>query len=66
MWFLLTSFFAFGGFCMLLFLPTRPVKYNRLLPCTQHILPARIEHMLVEQEGNIVDIVSTALALPPA
>ncbi|KAH8957014.1 hypothetical protein BDL97_07G070700 [Sphagnum fallax] len=43
-----------------------PVEYNRLLPCTQHILPARIEHMLVEQEGNIVDIVSTALALPPA
>ncbi|CAM6106761.1 unnamed protein product [Calypogeia fissa] len=41
------------------------VEYTRLLPCPPGQLPPRVEHMILKQSGNVVDVVSEALALPP-
>ncbi|BBN16676.1 hypothetical protein MPTK1_7g08400 [Marchantia polymorpha subsp. ruderalis] len=41
------------------------VEYSRLLPCPQDQLPPRVEQMVVMESGNVVDLVSRALCLPP-
>ncbi|KAJ7516872.1 hypothetical protein O6H91_21G002400 [Diphasiastrum complanatum] len=46
-------------------IPERAADYNRLLPCPSRNYAARIEHLLVKQNGNVVDIISSALSLSP-
>eukprot|EP00250_Pteridium_aquilinum_P010241 c19237_g1_i1 orf=375-1811(-) len=39
--------------------------YGSLFPCPQQSLPPRTEHMVCLEDGNIVDLVSKSLDLPP-
>jgi hypothetical protein len=43
----------------------RPITYDRLMPCPSYSLPPRVEHLLIEKNGNIVDIICEELSLPP-
>ncbi|XP_024024709.1 RNA pseudouridine synthase 6, chloroplastic isoform X2 [Morus notabilis] len=40
-------------------------KYDRLLPCPSHNLPPRVEHLVVTEEGRVLDYICKALDLPP-
>ncbi|KAG0587660.1 hypothetical protein KC19_2G181400 [Ceratodon purpureus] len=42
-----------------------PITYDRLMPCPDYSLPPRVEHLLIEKNGNIVDIICEELSLPP-
>ncbi|RHN49279.1 putative tRNA pseudouridine(31) synthase [Medicago truncatula] len=39
-------------------------KYDRLLPCPSHKIPPRIEHLVVSQEGPVLQYICKALDLP--
>uniref|UniRef100_A0A2P2KV95 RNA pseudouridine synthase 6ic n=1 Tax=Rhizophora mucronata TaxID=61149 RepID=A0A2P2KV95_RHIMU len=39
--------------------------YNRLLPCPSHSSAPRVEHLLVSEEGLVIDFICRALDLPP-
>lgn len=40
-------------------------EYTRLLPCPSHNSPPRIEHLVVSEEGPVLDYICKALDLPP-
>ncbi|KAI0498779.1 hypothetical protein KFK09_019672 [Dendrobium nobile] len=39
-------------------------EYSRLLPCPSHNMVPRIEHLVVSEDGNVLDYISKALRLP--
>lgn len=43
---------------------TRYPEYNRLLPCPTQSQSPRIEHLVMEETGNVVDLICQALDLP--
>ncbi|KAI7734747.1 hypothetical protein M8C21_003000, partial [Ambrosia artemisiifolia] len=44
----------------------RHEEYGRLLPCpSENTLPRNIEHLVVREEGPILDFIAKALDLPP-
>ncbi|GLJ26201.1 hypothetical protein SUGI_0502760 [Cryptomeria japonica] len=45
--------------------PKRYPEYNRLLPCPRQNEPPRIEHLVMEESGNVVDHICEKLDLPP-
>nr|XP_010938616.1 RNA pseudouridine synthase 6, chloroplastic [Elaeis guineensis] len=40
-------------------------EYKRLLPCPSQNQPPRVEHLVVSEEGVVLDYISKALHLPP-
>ncbi|KAJ6767311.1 MITOCHONDRIAL RNA PSEUDOURIDINE SYNTHASE [Salix purpurea] len=40
-------------------------EYTRLLPCPSHNNPPRIEHLVVSEDGPVLDYICKALDLPP-
>ncbi|KAJ0829075.1 hypothetical protein HanLR1_Chr00c0042g0698661 [Helianthus annuus] len=40
-------------------------EYGRLLPCPAESFQPRIEHLVVREEGTILDFITKALDLPP-
>ncbi|XP_050208683.1 RNA pseudouridine synthase 6, chloroplastic-like [Mercurialis annua] len=49
--------------------PASPVNgfsdYDRLLPCPSQTRPPRVEHLIVLEEGSVLDYICKALDLPP-
>ncbi|KAF5782756.1 putative 23S rRNA pseudouridine(955/2504/2580) synthase [Helianthus annuus] len=44
----------------------RHEEYGRLLPCpSENVLPRNIEHLVVREEGPVLDFIAKALDLPP-
>ncbi|KAI3676734.1 hypothetical protein L1987_86347 [Smallanthus sonchifolius] len=44
----------------------RHEEYGRLLPCpSENVLPRNIVHLVVKEEGPILDFITKALDLPP-
>eukprot|EP00252_Welwitschia_mirabilis_P014588 TRINITY_DN3204_c0_g1_i3.p1 TRINITY_DN3204_c0_g1~~TRINITY_DN3204_c0_g1_i3.p1 ORF type:complete len:391 (-),score=54.75 TRINITY_DN3204_c0_g1_i3:122-1294(-) len=44
--------------------PSRYPKYQRLLPCPSEVWEPRVEHLVADKRGNVVEIVSEKLDLP--
>ncbi|XP_035545513.1 RNA pseudouridine synthase 6, chloroplastic-like [Juglans regia] len=40
-------------------------EYHRLLPCTTHKGPPRVEHLIVSEEGPVLEYICKTLDLPP-
>ncbi|KAE9594666.1 hypothetical protein Lal_00037444 [Lupinus albus] len=40
-------------------------NYDRLLPCPSYKTPPRIEHLVVSEEGSVLEFICKALDLPP-
>ncbi|KAK7245835.1 hypothetical protein RIF29_40687 [Crotalaria pallida] len=40
-------------------------NYDRLLPCPSHKSPPRIEHLVVSEEGTVLEFICKSLDLPP-
>ncbi|KAM0064897.1 hypothetical protein Hdeb2414_s0003g00108421 [Helianthus debilis subsp. tardiflorus] len=44
----------------------RHEEYGRLLPCpSENVLPRNIEHLVVREDGPVLDFIAKSLDLPP-